>query len=56
MTESHSLESETVPSPEILLKGKDITKRYNIGKKQIRVLNGVELNVRQGEFLSIVGA
>ena len=56
MTESHSLESETVPSPEILLKGKDITKRYNIGKKQIRVLHGVELNVRQGEFLSIVGA
>ena len=56
MTESHSLESETVPSPEILLKGKDITKRYNIGKKQIRVLHGVELEVRQGEFLSIVGA
>ena len=56
MTESHSLESDSVPSPEILLEGKDITKRYNIGKKQIRVLHGVELNVRQGEFLSIVGA
>lgn len=56
MTESHTMESAPNTSPNVLLKAKDITKRYKIGKKQIEVLHGVDLNVKEGEFLSIVGA
>jgi ABC-type lipoprotein export system ATPase subunit len=54
MTES--IVPESSPSPTPLLEGKEITKRYSIGKKQIEVLHGVDVNVKQGEFLSIVGA
>jgi putative ABC transport system ATP-binding protein len=33
----------------------DVTKVYKMGEREIRALNGVNLNVKKGEFLSIVG-
>ncbi|UCG70345.1 MAG: ABC transporter ATP-binding protein [Thermoplasmata archaeon] len=34
---------------------RDVTKIYRMGETEIRALNGVTLNVKKGEFLSIVG-
>lgn len=34
---------------------KNLTKRYFIGSEEIRAVDGVSLNVRKGEFVSIVG-
>jgi putative ABC transport system ATP-binding protein len=34
---------------------KDVTKVYQIGENEIRALNGVNLKVEKGEFISIVG-
>ena len=38
-----------------LLELHDVKKIYKMGEKEIRALNGVTLNVKKGEFLSIVG-
>ena len=43
---------DTVP----LLSAIDIQKAYRKDKIQVPVLNGVDLEVRHGEFLSVVGA
>lgn len=56
MTEPTPLKSDQSLSSKVILEGKDIKKRYRIGKKQIEVLHGVNLNIKHGEFLSIVGA
>ncbi len=56
MIDSPLSEPDSTKSPNILLEGRNIKKRYSIGKKQIEVLHGVDLQVMQGEFLSIVGA
>lgn len=34
---------------------KDITKTYDMGSVQVQVLRGITLNVKEGEFLSIIG-
>ena len=41
---------------EIILKASGIHKSYTLGKKQQKVLKGVDLNVKKGEFLAIMGA
>lgn len=35
---------------------KDITKSYALGKRELKVLNGVSLNVGKGEMVAIMGA
>lgn len=39
-----------------ILRAVGLTKCYTIGRKKIEVLHGVDMEVGQGEFLSIVGA
>lgn len=39
-----------------ILRAEGLTKCYTIGRKKIEVLHGVDMEVGQGEFLSIVGA
>lgn len=41
---------------EILLKAFDIHKSFRIGKGQLDVLMGIDLEIRKGEILSVVGA
>jgi putative ABC transport system ATP-binding protein len=38
-----------------IIQVRDLRKIYRVGKVDVPALRGVELNVRQGEFLSIVG-
>ena len=38
-----------------MLEAKNIHKVYNNGKKELRVLKGIELNIEKGEFIAIVG-
>ena len=40
---------------EILVSAKDVTKVYKTGKVEARALRGVDLEVRSGDFLSIIG-
>ena len=42
--------------PEVLLKARDIYKSFSMGKGQLDVLMGIDLEIRKGEILSIVGA
>ncbi|HSH96779.1 MAG: ABC transporter ATP-binding protein [Methylophilaceae bacterium] len=44
-----------VPKP-IVLKISQVAKEYALSGKQLKVLEGIDLEVRQGEFVSIVGA
>ena len=45
---------EPAPPPLIELRG--ITRTYDTGARPVRVLHGVDLTIRQGEFVAIVGA
>ncbi len=39
-----------------MIKLKNITKSYSIGKSSMQVLKGIDLHIRQAEFVSIMGA
>ena len=41
---------------ESILKAKDLKKSYDLGRRIIKVLHGVSLEIDQGEFLSLQGA
>ena len=38
-----------------LIQVKSVTKKYRLGSNEIEVLHGINLEVRDGEFLSIMG-
>jgi len=40
----------------VILKAQNVHKSYRMGATRVRVLKGVDLAVREGEFLAIVGA
>ncbi len=40
---------------EVLVEVVDLFKKYKVGKQQIAALNGVSLQVRQGEFVALTG-
>ncbi|MBN1796684.1 MAG: ABC transporter ATP-binding protein [Sedimentisphaerales bacterium] len=40
----------------VILKAKDIEKSYRMGQIQLKVLKGINLNVRKGELVVVVGA
>lgn len=40
---------------DILLRAKDVTKHYPLGRKVLRAVDGVSLEVRTGETLGVVG-
>jgi putative ABC transport system ATP-binding protein len=40
----------------MLLKFRDITKHYRVGSELIRALDGVDLEVAEGEYIAIMGA
>ncbi|UCE18610.1 MAG: ABC transporter ATP-binding protein [Gemmatimonadota bacterium] len=43
-------------TPEILLKAYDIHKSFPVGQGRLDVLTGIDLEIRKGEIISIVGA
>lgn len=40
----------------VILKAADVHKSYRMGATRVNVLKGIELAVRQGEFIAVVGA
>jgi len=42
-------------SSEIIIKVRDVKKRYILGEEEVWALNGVDLDIVRGEFLSIMG-
>lgn len=46
----------SVLAEKTILRAEGLTKCYTIGRKKIEVLHGVDMEVEQGEFLSVVGA
>jgi lipoprotein-releasing system ATP-binding protein len=40
----------------LLLKARNLQKGYNLGKRSIHVLRGIDLDVQRGEFLAVRGA
>jgi len=41
---------------DIILKGEGLHKSYRMGATEVKVLKGVNLNVKKGEFVAIIGA
>ncbi|WP_304412759.1 ABC transporter ATP-binding protein [Butyrivibrio sp. NC2002] len=42
--------------PETMIEAKGIVKRFNVGcENELEILHGIDLNVKKGEFVSIVG-
>ena len=39
-----------------ILKIEDVNKSYDTGKSKLHVLKGINLNINQGEFVSIMGS
>ncbi|MEJ2567629.1 MAG: ABC transporter ATP-binding protein [candidate division WOR-3 bacterium] len=38
-----------------LIKMKDVTKLYSLGETEVNALRGVDINIKKGEFISIIG-
>lgn len=38
-----------------LLKIKNVTKKYNVGEKKFKALEGINLSIKKGEFVVILG-
>ena len=41
---------------DFILKAEGLHKSYRMGATEVKVLKGVELSVKQGEFVAIIGA
>lgn len=41
--------------PNIIARAVDVTRRYILGKEEVWALNGISLDIREGEYLSIMG-
>ncbi|WP_315903990.1 ABC transporter ATP-binding protein [Streptomyces fulvoviolaceus] len=50
-----AVEGSTRPDADVLLRATDVTKTYPMGRKVLRAVDGVSLEVRTGETLGIVG-
>jgi len=55
--ETTSLESyrEDLVSSGVVIKTEDLAKVYEMGSEQVRALNGVDLTIRKGEYVAIMG-
>jgi putative ABC transport system ATP-binding protein len=38
-----------------LIQVKDVTKKYRLGSNEVKVLHGINLEVKDGEFVSVMG-
>lgn len=43
------------PAGKVLVSIKDLTKTYKVGKQKINALNGVSLDIHEGEFVALTG-
>jgi putative ABC transport system ATP-binding protein len=41
--------------PELLIRARGLARHYRLGKQEVRALDGIDLNVRRGEFVALVG-
>ena len=39
----------------MIIKTKNLTKEYEAGSQIVKALNGIDLSVEKGEFISIIG-
>ncbi len=48
--------SATAPSTDQVIRVEDVTKVYRMGRNEVHALRGVDLSVRRGELLAVMGA
>src|SRR5271169_2001424 len=46
---------EDLVSAGVVIKTEDLAKVYEMGSEQVRALNGVDLQIRRGEYVAIMG-
>ena len=59
-THAHSNEGASLSGPSAhspaLISCRNVSKIYKMGKSEVHALNGVDLDIRQGEFVAIIGS
>jgi putative ABC transport system ATP-binding protein len=40
---------------DVLIRARDLARRYQVGKQEVLALNGVDIDVGRGEFVALVG-
>lgn len=48
--------TEKAPTTPVLLSARNLEKTYKLGKQRLKVLNGVNLDIHEGEIIAIIGA
>ncbi len=43
------------PSPSLLIRLRNVSRRYRIGESVVRALDGIDMDVNEGEFVAVVG-
>lgn len=56
MLDTETISSPATDAPTVAISIQELIKEYKIGKQKIHALRGVSLDVRQGEFVALVGA
>jgi putative ABC transport system ATP-binding protein len=49
------VDQEPAPSPANIVEVQRLTRVYGVGPTQVRALDGLDLHIRRGEFLAVVG-
>jgi len=55
-TRRHTLKKTKAPTGPVLVKLTDVQKTYKVGRQHISALNGVSLEIHEGEFVALTGA
>ncbi len=46
----------TAPGAEVVFRARGLCKTYRTGEVEVRALHGVDLDIRRGEFIVLLGA
>ena len=51
-----SLRSQAMEPARMIISARDVVKLYRVGEQELRALDGVSLDIEQGDFVAIMGA
>lgn len=52
---AHKMQTDRAAGGKVILRAEGLRKYYGSGQTKVRALDGVDLNIRQGDFVAVVG-